>query len=288
MDLSPWEGNLSFLVLFQLAIDVALVAFVLILWQKFRKPPAEDPRLSRGLQLLQSKIAVLEDLSDRTDRQVEQLMSLLEQKGRFVQKTLLDAESEIQKIDQATRRSQEVARIFQDKIPHDEIIDRQNTIKYVKAAQMAHAGQTLQEIIAETGLPAGEAEFISKVNRDELMFDTEQLPEWAKAGRFVEQAMETPERDMSSLKKLGDEFRRACREAEEKAKVEDLLAQTESPVVARAKEVSEKLFTAAKSSIEELGQQMLERHRSLLQKPTTPSPISADPQTSKKADEILN
>jgi hypothetical protein len=43
--LRPAGGNLSFLVLFQLAIDVALVAFVLVLWQKFRKPPAEDPRL---------------------------------------------------------------------------------------------------------------------------------------------------------------------------------------------------------------------------------------------------
>jgi hypothetical protein len=278
---------LSFLFLLQLAIDLALVAFAVILWQRFRRPPAEDPRLSRGLQLLQSKIAVLEDLSDRTDRQVEQLLGLLEQKGRFVQKTLLDAESELQKIDQATRRSQEVAKIFQDKIPHDEIIDRQNTIKYVRAAQLAHAGHSPQDIVAETGLPVGEVDFIAKVNREELMFDADQLPEWAKTGRLVEEALETPERDMTSLKKLGDEFRRACRAAEEREKAEDEIRQTESPAVAKAKEISEKLYAAAKSSIEELGQQMLERHRHLTQR-SPAAGAAIDEPTTKKADEILN
>lgn len=271
---------MSFILLFQVAIDVALVTFVLIMWQKFRKPPQEDPRLSRGLQLLQSKISVLEDLSDRTDRQVEQLLGLLEQKGRFVQKTILDAESEIQKIDQATQRSKEIAEIFQDKIPHEEIIDRQNTIKYVKAAQLAHSGIDVESIAHETGLPLGEVEFIAKVNKDQLMFDTEQLPEWAKSGVMVERALENSERDLSSLKKLGDQFRQACRDVEEKQRQADAHIPTETAVVNKARELSEKLFTAAKASLEELGTQMLER--------TKAARVAPNHEPNKKADEILN
>ena len=43
------------------------------MWVKLFKRKQDDPRMSRGLQLLQSKIAVLEDLSDRTELQVKQL-----------------------------------------------------------------------------------------------------------------------------------------------------------------------------------------------------------------------
>lgn len=263
--------------LLQVSLDVALLTFAFVVWQRFKRPPQEDPRLSRGLQLLQSKIAILEDLSDRTDKQVAQLLSLLEQKGRFVQKTLLDAESEIQKIDQATRRSKEVAEIFQDKIPHAEIIERQNTIKYVKAAQLAHSGVSPDEIVRQTELPLGEVEFIAKVNKDQMMIDTERLPEWAKGGILVEQALEVPGRDLSSLKKLGDEFRKACRDVEDKNNRE--LESPETAAFHKAKELSEKLFHSAKARLEELGTQMIEKTRAM----TSPAE-----DLSKKSNEILN
>lgn len=171
---------MSLLVLLQLGVNLVLGMGIYILWLRLKKPPQDDPRLSRGLQLLQSKISVLEDLSDRTDVQVKQLTALLDHKTRQVQAKIEEAQKHTLQVDQAIHRSREVAEIFQDKIPHREIIDRQNTIKYVRAAQMAHEGASLEEIAQAVDLPMGELEFIAKVNKDNLMFDRSSLPEWAR------------------------------------------------------------------------------------------------------------
>lgn len=171
---------MSFWVLLQVLVNLILVAGVVGLWFKLNRPAKDDPRLSRGLQLLQSKISVLEDLSDRTENQVQQLSHLLEQKARDVQSQIQQADRQIQNIDNSMNRSLEVAKIFQDKIPHQEIIERQNTVKYVKAARMAHQGASVEEICAAVDLSRGEIEFIAKVNRDQLQFSEQDLPEWAQ------------------------------------------------------------------------------------------------------------
>lgn len=171
---------MTFWGLVQIFFDLLLIAATGFMWMRLNRPAKDDPRLSRGLQLLQSKIAVLEDLSDRTETQVSQLTALMEQKIRDIQAKLLAADKHIQKIDSATSKSLEVAKIFQDKIPHQEIIERQNTIKYVKAARMAHQGIALDEIASQVDLSRGEIEFIAKVNREQLQFSEEDLPEWAK------------------------------------------------------------------------------------------------------------
>lgn len=171
---------MSFWALVQIFIDMVLLTTCGFLWVKLNRPQKDDPRMSRGLQLLGSKISVLEDLSDRTETQVKQLTSLMEQKVREIQSTLQEAESQVQKIEQSMTKSLEVAKIFQDKIPHQEIIERQNTIKYVKAARMAHQGASVEEILQAVDLPRGEIEFIAKVNRDQLQFSEEDLPAWAK------------------------------------------------------------------------------------------------------------
>lgn len=166
--------------LIQVVFDIfaALGFFVIIM--RMSRPPKDDPRLSRGLQLLQSKISVLEDLSDRTEMQVNQLTSILDQKLREVQAKIQLADQHVHAIRVSMERSLEVAKIFQDKIPHQEIIERQNTIKYVQAARLAHRGLSVEEIAAQVDLPKGEIEFIAKVNRERLMFNEEDLPEWAK------------------------------------------------------------------------------------------------------------
>lgn len=155
-----------------------LVGFV-SLWMRLRRPPQDDPRLSRGLQLLQTKITVLEDLSDRTDAQVKQLSGLLDQKTRVVQNKIIEAEQQIVKIDHSMNKSLEVAEIFQDKIPHQEILERQRTVEYVKAARMAHSGLSVDEISRTVHLPREQIDLIAKFNREQLMFDESQLPEWA-------------------------------------------------------------------------------------------------------------
>jgi hypothetical protein len=166
--------------LVQIVIDIFLALGVFVVVMRMNRAPKDDPRLSRGLQLLQSKIAVLEDLSDRTEVQVNQLNAILEQKAREVQAKVQLAEQHVHEIRVAMDRSLEVAKIFQDKIPHQEIIERQSTMKYVQAARLAHQGLGVDEIAAQVELPKGEIEFIAKVNRDNLMFNEEQLPWWAK------------------------------------------------------------------------------------------------------------
>ncbi len=86
----------------------------------------------------------------------------------------------IQKIEASMGKSLEVAKIFQDKIPHQEIIERQNTAKYVKAARLAHQGMAVSEIAAQVDLSMGEIEMIAKLNREQLQFSEEDLPEWAQ------------------------------------------------------------------------------------------------------------
>lgn len=171
--------------LIQIVFNIFLALGLFVVIMRMNRAPKDDPRLSRGLQLLQSKISVLEDLSDRTEVQVGQLTAILDQKCREVQAKVQLAEQQVHLIRVSMDRSLEVAKIFQDKIPHQEIIERQNTIKYVQAARMAHQGLSVDEIVQKVDLPKGEIEFIAKVNRDRLMFSEDQLPWWAKEGAVV-------------------------------------------------------------------------------------------------------
>ena len=161
-----WRSRVNFWFLLQLLVNVILFTGIVGMWIRMNRPAKEDPRLSKGLQLLQSKIAVLEDLSDRTETQVNQLTLLLEQKVKDIQSKIQSSEKQIAKIDLSMQKSLEVAKIFQDKIPHGEIVERQNTIKYVKAARLAHQGLSVDEIAQQvTELSRGEIEFIAKINR---------------------------------------------------------------------------------------------------------------------------
>lgn len=210
----------SFWVLVQVLVNLLLLAGFGFIWTRLARAPKDDPRLSRGLQLLQSKISVLEDLSDRTETQVAQLTALLEQKCREVQNLVAQSEKQMQKIEGSMAKSMDVAKIFQDKIPHQEIIERQNTVKYVKAARMAHQGASVDEIAAQVDLSRGEIEFIAKVNRDQLQFSEADLPEWTKEelqatesniDHFVEQSIRAPiaRAPEKKLSDLGAQFRQA-------------------------------------------------------------------------------
>ena len=166
--------------LIQIVFDIFIATGGFVILMRLNRAPKDDPRLSRGLQLLQSKISVMEDLSDRTETQVGQLTAILEQKSREVQAKVQLAEQHVHEIRVSMERSLEVAKIFQDKIPHKEIIERQNTIKYVQAARLAHQGLSTEEIASQVDLSKGEIEFIASVNRERLMFDEGQLPDWAR------------------------------------------------------------------------------------------------------------
>lgn len=197
--------------LFQVLVDLLFLTAFGITWLKLMRPQKDDPRLSRGLQLLQSKIAVLEDLGDQTDRQFQQMSQLLEAKGREIQSHVDRADEQIRKIELSLGKSLEVANIFQDRIPHQEIIDRKLTAKYVKAARLAHQGMSVDEIAGQVDLSSAEIEFAVKVNRDELQFSEEDLPEWARPNEQDSQhnLSPRPNAPVVGLSRLGDRFREA-------------------------------------------------------------------------------
>jgi hypothetical protein len=195
-------------VLIQLFLNIIFAVTIFILWARLSRSPKEDPRLSKGLQVLQTKISILEDLSDRTDKQVRDLCNIIEKKSKEVESAIIQSEEQISKIGHSMRKSMEVANIFQDKIPHDEILERKNSKKYVQAALLAHRGMSPQEISQKIDLSIPEIEFICKVNKDRLMFNEEQLPVWAKP---VERDMGEvfSQNHYAELKGLGEKFRNA-------------------------------------------------------------------------------
>jgi hypothetical protein len=219
---------LSLWTLFQVIFNLAMVVSFISFWMKLRRPPQDDPRLSRGLPLLQTKITVLEDLSDRTDAQVKQLSGMLDQKARIVQNKILEAEQQILKIDHSMNKSLEVAEIFQDKIPHQEILERQRTVEYVKAARMAHSGMSVEEISQTVHLPREQIELIAKFNREQLMFDETQLPEWATRPEGADPSfalnemdfvagLEQTQPDLSKISKIESDFKLAVQSANYRA-----------------------------------------------------------------------
>ncbi|MEC9281905.1 MAG: hypothetical protein VX642_04285 [Bdellovibrionota bacterium] len=211
-----------------------------VIWFRMNRPAKEDPRLSKGLQLLQSKISVLEDLSDRTDNQVKQMLRLIENKGAQVQETIFTAKETIFLLEQSMAKSIELAEVFEDKIPHEEIIERQSSKKYIEAAKLAHEGYSAEEIAKRVDLDIAEIEFIAKVNKDRLMFSEKDLPNWAQNkaqsdvsfsqakqelinkrthqdsdfGDRFEETFKNPEVSMDRLAELGQQFRSACEEVE--------------------------------------------------------------------------
>lgn len=205
-------------------IDVGLGAGLFFLGMRILRQPKDDPRLSRGLQLLQAKISVLEDLSDRSEAQTTQMVALLEQKARELQAKIQLADKHVQLIQESMGKSLEVAQIFEDKIPHQEIIERQNTKKYLKAARLAHQGRSPQEIAQEVDLPMGEIEFIAKVNRDQLMFSEDQLPEWAREQAANHQAIAQAEQrvEASGVQQSVEETKRLSQLANQQELVENL------------------------------------------------------------------
>jgi hypothetical protein len=273
----------TFWVLLQVLVNLVLFAAVVILWMKLNRPAKDDPRLSKGLQLLQSKISVLEDLADRTDNQATQLSTLIEQKCREVQNIILVADKQIQKIESSMGKSLEVAKIFQDKIPHQEIIERQNTAKYVKVARLAHQGVSVSEIAAQVDLSMGEIEMIAKLNREQLQFSEEDLPEWAQDeqlgnaaqaeedflkplikpfhSNFIENAT-AANKPVDELSQLGNQFRQAMNKPVAETLELDLApaapahsqAKEPMPQAARAQRQVPMPKTATHRKIETLGE----------------------------------
>ena len=80
--------TVSIWVLIQIFVNVFFAVGIVVALIKSFKTREDDPRLTQGLRLLQSKISILEDLSDHTENQVQQLMTLLDKKLHEVRGTI--------------------------------------------------------------------------------------------------------------------------------------------------------------------------------------------------------
>jgi Protein of unknown function (DUF2802) len=207
----------------QVAFNILFFAGIALCFIKLKGRREEDPRLSYGLKLLQNKIAVLEDLSDKTELQVKQLVILLETKIRDLQQKVASADTQMARIDHSMNKTMEVAHIFQDQVPHEQIMERKTTNKYINAARMAHQGLSFQEIQQQVDLPHAELDLIVKLNREQLMFSEDHLPAWVDkntAGKHPIEAnqniFDPPQVDIASLEKLGQDFKQACKAFEQK------------------------------------------------------------------------
>ncbi len=209
---------MTLLGILQVAFNILFFAGIALCFIKLKGRREEDPRLSYGLKLLENKIAVLEDLSDKTELQVKQLVILLETKIRDLQQKVTAADTQLARIDHSMHKTMEVAHIFQEQVPHEQIMERKVSNKYINAARMAHQGLSFQEIQKQVDLPHAELDLIVKLNREQLMFSEDHLPAWADKHPVEanQNIFAPPQVDIASLEKLGQDFKQACKAFEEK------------------------------------------------------------------------
>ena len=159
-------------------VNLLLITFIIFNWFVRAKTNQDDQRLTKGLQLLQNKISILQDLSDKSDEQVRRWVHLIEQKSADVQGKLMQSDEKIEQIECVLSKALDVSKIFYDQVPHAEIVERQKTSKYVQAAQLANQGFTSDQIAQKTDLNTAEIDMIIKMNRENLQFSEENLPGW--------------------------------------------------------------------------------------------------------------
>ena len=167
-------------------LNVLLLAFVSFIMLAKNKAKFEDQRLTKGLQLLQNKISILQDLSDKTDEQVRSWVHLLEQKASDVQSQLIKSDEKVIQIESALSKALDVSKIFYEQVPHAEMVERQKTSKYVHAAKLANQGFTTDQIAQKIDLSNAEIDMITKMNREQLQFAEESLPAWVHASARTE------------------------------------------------------------------------------------------------------
>ncbi|MCB0377098.1 MAG: DUF2802 domain-containing protein [Bdellovibrionales bacterium] len=200
--------------LIQIAVNIFFLIGLSMCLVKIFKDKEDDPRLSQGLRLLQSKIAILEDLSDHTENQVKQLMALLDKKLQEVRKAMSSVNQHICEVDRSIAKSQKMAEKIANEIPHQQIVEKNLENKYIKAAQMAHQGSGVDEIVQSLGLPRGEVELITKINRKKFVY--EKSAPSSVSEELFEKSMALPDIQTSSMERTYLNFHEAVQEHKDK------------------------------------------------------------------------
>lgn len=213
-------------------MNLLLLTLMLFSWLTKNKNKVEDQRLTKGLQLLQNKISILQDLSDKSDEQVRKWVHLIEQKSFEVQNQLSRSDEKMAQIETVLAKALDVSKAFAEQVPHETLAERQKTSRYAQAARLAHQGYSADQISQKTDLSTAETEIIIKMNRNQLQFSEDDLPAWVntmanipatgdeeqqemneftaqlrKMNQVVsESAFDTPKPDMTSMNQIKQQF----------------------------------------------------------------------------------
>lgn len=191
---------MSIWILIQIVVNIFLVGGVSICIVRVFKNQEDDSRLTQGLRLLQSKISILEDLSDHTENQVKQLMTLLDKKLHEVRGTLHQVDAYMGEVDKSIEKGRKMAEEIQNEIAHDQIVEKKLENKYIQAAQLAHQGHSVEEIVAALNLPKAEVELIAKINKKKCVYDSKRS---TISEKLFTQSLEMPKIQSSSQAELG-------------------------------------------------------------------------------------
>ena len=203
---------MSVWVLLQIVVNLFLVSGVVVCLVRTFREPKDDPRLTQGLRLLQSKISILEDLSDHTENQVKQLMMLLDKKLQEVRGTMQQVNHSMGEVDRSIEKSKKMAEAIQKEMTHDNIVEKKLENKYIQAAQMAHQGFSVEEIVSKLSLPKAEVELIAKINKKKCVYDDKKNMEQ----KLFSKTLEMPNFSSQSAHDVEMGFRQAVQEHEDR------------------------------------------------------------------------
>jgi hypothetical protein len=167
-------------ILVSIVLNLILLALFVVLLKRYQAITGEEGRLKHGLQILTSKIAVLEDLSHNVDEQAQHLFRILDQKTKQIESLVTMTEQKLSEM----RKQAELL-----ESDPEELQERQNAVKLTRAALLANKGYTPKQLADMTGLGLQECELIYTLNKDRLQFAPDALPYWLKK-QLAEELME--------------------------------------------------------------------------------------------------
>lgn len=164
-----------------------LIVLIILTIQVFLKlkEKKEDLRLAKGLQLLQNKISILQDLSDKTDHQVQKIVQVIDRKSADIQSDMAILDAKTAHVEATLIRATDISKMIAHQNPQGSA-EIQKTNLHVQAAKLANKGFTKEQIMGKVDLNPAEIDFIFKVNRDQLQFAEDQLPGWVGTSTAIE------------------------------------------------------------------------------------------------------
>lgn len=155
-----------------IVVGIVFIFLQYLIWSKTRSNlHQEKSRLTKELNLINAKLAILEDLSQKVDYQRSQLEKMLELKTSQLDELIKTAQETIKELQK---------QLEQVELDPQELLERQNAIKLVQAALLANKGYPPEKIREITQLGLQECELIYALNKDQLQFDLNTLPSWIK------------------------------------------------------------------------------------------------------------